>query len=47
MVKAEMNRYHTEKVADNVDPVEKRKPSYARKPAGVEKAVLSWGRMMT
>lgn len=47
LVKAEMHSYHTEKVADNVDPVEKRKRSYARKPAGVEKAVLSWGRVMT
>ena len=47
MVKAEMHSYHTEKVADNADPVEKRKTSYARKPAGVEKAVLSWGRVMT
>ena len=46
MVKAEMHRHHIEKVADNVDPVEKWKPSYARKPAGVEKVVLLWGTVM-
>ena len=46
LVKAEMHRYHTEKVADNINSVEKWKFSYARKPAWVEKVVLLWGRVM-